>query len=266
MFRPPHVLSDALRDFLTTQPGRDLRTVLTLLPAQWNAYVMGGLLRDLLLERALHIRAKPSDIDVVIFGAESVEDVRSKLGSAILATNSFGGVKCRLRSSGLVFDLWRAEDHTNMASARKPLTIEQLLQHNLLDIDAILWDPKTDRLHDGGCLKAIIAERIGLQGQEGISQTVVAAQIVHVLTVAYKTNFPLTDDLRRFIVAASQRCPAHDVEDILDRKIPHAAAQLKAFWQDILQGGAQQCPTPARQPIPQPARAKRNSSSPNIRH
>src|SRR5581483_2429870 len=142
MFRPPHLLSDPLRDFLTTQPGRDLRTILTLLPAQWNTYVMGGLLRDLFLERALHIRAKPSDLDLVVFGAESVQDVRNKLGSAILATNSFGGVKCRLRSTGLVFDLWRVEDHTNMVRARQPHTIEQLLQHNLLDIDAILWDPK----------------------------------------------------------------------------------------------------------------------------
>lgn len=266
MFRPPHILTDALRGFLTTQPGRDLRTILTLLPAQWNTYVMGGLLRDLLLERALQIGARLSDIDLVIFGAESVQDIRDKLGAAILATNAFGGVKCRLRPTGLVFDLWRVEDHTNMSHAPAPQTIEQLLQHNLLDIDAILWEPKTDRLHDHGCLKAIIAERIGLQGQAGISETVVATQIVHVLMVAYKTSFPLSDNLRAFVVGASRRCPASEVESVLDRKIPHAAAQLKTFWQDILQGGDQRCPTPARPPDPQTARAKRNSSSLNIRH
>jgi len=226
---------------------------------------MGGLLRDLLLERVLRIAAKPSDVDIVIFGAESVQDIRSQLGAAILSTNAFGGVKCRLRPAGLVFDLWRAEDHTNMAQAPKPHTIEQLLRHNLLDIDAILWDPETDRLHDCGCLKAITAESIGLQGREGISDTVVAAQIVHALTVAHKTGFPLSDDVRNFVVAASRRCPAAEVENILDRKHPHAAVHLKMFWQDILHGGIQECPTPARQAIPQTARAKRNSSSLNTR-
>jgi len=227
---------------------------------------MGGMLRDLLLERVLRVGAKPSDIDIVIFGAESVQDIRSKLGVAILATNAFGGVKCRLRPSGLVFDLWRVEDHTNMGDTPKPHTIEQLLRHNLLDIDAILWDPKTDHLHDCGCLRAITAERIGLQGPEGISKTVIAAQIVHVLTVGYKTGFPLSDDVRSFVVAASRRCPATEIENILDRKIPHAAAQMKMFWQDILHGGSQECPTPARQPILQTARAKRSSSSLNTRH
>jgi hypothetical protein len=237
-----------------------------LFPPQWNPYIMGGLLRDLLLERVLRIGAKPSDIDIVIFGAESVQDIRTKLGAAILSTNAFGGVKCRLRPTGLVFDLWRVEDHTNMAHAPRPHTIEQLLRHNLLDIDAILWDPKTDRLYDCGCLKAITVERIGLQSPEGISETVVAAQIVHVLTVAHKTSFPLADDVRSFVVAASRRCPAAEVENILDRKIPHAAAQLKMFWQDILHGGSQEWPTPAKQPILQTARAKRSSSSLNTRH
>ena len=227
---------------------------------------MGGLLRDLLLERVLRIGAKPSDIDIVIFGAESVQDIRNTLGAAILSTNAFGGVKCRLRPTGLVFDLWRVEDHTNMVHASKPHTIEQLLRHNLLDIDAILWDPATDRLHDCGCLKAITAERIGLRGSQGISETAAATQIVHVLTVAYKTGFPLSDNVRSFVAAASRRCPAAEVENILDRKLPHAAAELKIFWQDILHGGIQECPTPPRQPIPQTARAKRSSSSLNTRH
>ena len=227
---------------------------------------MGGLLRDLLLERVLRIGAKPSDIDIVIFGAESVQDIRNTLGAAILSTNALGGVKCRLRPTGLVFDLWRVEDHTNMLHAPKPHTIEQVLRHNLLDIDAILWDPAKDWLHDAGCLKAITAERIGLQGPQGISETAAATQIVHILTVAYKTSFPLSLDVRSFVVAASRRCPAAEVENILERKVPQAAAELKIFWQDILHGGSQECPTPARQTIPQTARAKRSSSSLNTRH
>lgn len=265
-FRPPHVLTDSLRDFQRTPAGRDFRSVLGFFPPEWNTFVMGGLLRDMLLERVQGIEAKPADIDIVISGAGSIQEIQSKLGNTSLSTNAFGGVKCRVRPNGILFDLWRIEDHTNMPKRSGPPTIEQLLRHNLLDIDAILWDPKSDQLHDCGCLKAITAEQIGLESREGISDKVAAAQVAHVLAVAYKTNFPLSDELRSFVVVASRHSETAVVEAILERKLPHAAVPLEMFWKDILSGGTQACPTPTRAPIPQATRAKRNSSSLNTRH
>src|SRR5436305_10279410 len=105
-FRPPHVLTDSLRDFQRTQAGRDFRSVLGFLPQEWSAFVMGGLLRDLLLERIQGIEARPGDIDIVVFGAASIHEIQSKLGSTRLSTNAFGGVKCKLRPNGILFDLW----------------------------------------------------------------------------------------------------------------------------------------------------------------
>lgn len=259
VFRPPHLLTDALRGFQRTPAGRDFGTLVGFLPDGWTPYVMGGLLRDLLLQRVLRIQVKPSDIDVVIFGANSISEIQKSLGNAILATNAFGGVKCRLRPRGAVFDLWRVEDHTGTARTTTPHTIEQLLRHNLLDIDAIAWNPKTDCLYDCGCLKAITAERIGLQGPEGISRRAVAPQIAHVLSVAYKTSFPLSNDVRSFIADASYRSSAGAVAQILERKIPEVAGPLETLWKDILSGGTQACPTPTKA-------AKRNSSSLNTRH
>lgn len=78
---------------------------------------MGGLLRDLFLDRTLNIEAKPADMDIVIFGAGSISEIRERLGKTSQTTNSFGGAKCRLRSKGLIFDLWRVEDHTNIGFA-----------------------------------------------------------------------------------------------------------------------------------------------------
>jgi len=265
-FRPPHVLSDALHEFQRTLAGRDFRSLIDRFPSNWKTLVMGGLLRDMLLERVLKIEARPADIDLVIWGASSIDEIRRKLGNATLSTNAFGGVKCRLRPNSLVFDLWRVDDHTNMARASKPHTVEQLLRHNLLDVDAILWDPKTDRLHDCGCLQAITAGRIGLESREGISQEAVAPQVAHVLVVAYKTNFPLSDEVRLFVSNASQRCAATDVERIIERKVPHAAGQIEIFWRDILSGGTQECPIPTRPTLPRTIAAKRNSSLLNTRH
>jgi hypothetical protein len=166
----------------------------------------------------------------------------------------------------MIFDLWRIEDHANMATARKPHTIEQLLKHNLLDIDALVWDPALGTLHNYGALEALGAGRIGLAGRKGKSAKFAAAQVAHVLTASYKTSFPLSDNARAFVVEASRKCVPADVEAILSRKIPHAAVQIEIFWKDILGGGVLECPTPMRAVIPPPPRARRSSSSLNIRH
>jgi hypothetical protein len=245
-FRPPHLLSEAMRDFLHTQAGDDFTSLTQLFPATWTAVVMGGLLRDLLLDRLLGIKAKPADMDIVIFGADSVGEIKSKLRKTTHSTNAFGGVKCQLRGKGITFDIWRVEDHPNMVMAPKPHTIEQLLRHNLLDVDAMLWDPATDCLHDGGCLKSIRVRRIGLAGAEGISDEFPASQVAHVLVIAFKTGFTVSEEVRSFVANASARCRTVDVEKTLERKFPEDAAQIESFWNDLLSGGIQRCPAPTR--------------------
>jgi len=263
-FPAGHVLTEPLRKFLRTEAGHDFKSLSALFPRSWKVFVMGGFLRDLLLEGTAKDVSKPADLDLVISGAQSIDEIRNVLGNVNQSTNAFGGVKCQLRPKGLVFDLWRIEDHTNMALASKPLTIEQLLRHNLLDVDAIVWEPATDCLHEYGCRDAIAASRIGLNGREGISKRFPEAQVAHVLVVAYKTNFTLTEEVRDFVMASSRRSSAGEIDQILERKVPYAAVQIEAFWKDILTGGVQACPTPTRTPVPQ-TRAKRNSSALNTR-
>jgi hypothetical protein len=245
-FRPPHVLSTGLHEFLRTEAGCDFKSLTGLFPAEWKAVVMGGRLRDLLLDHILESRAKPADVDIVIFGANSIDEIKRKLGTATCSTNAFGGVKCQLRPGGMVFDIWRVEDHTNMTKASKPHTIEQLLRHNLLDVDAILWEPEIDRLHDYGCMKAIETERIGLMGPDGISQEFLIAQLVHVLAIAFKTGFALSDDVRSFVTNASARCRPADIIAALERRLPQAATQIELLLNDLLSGGTQRCPASTR--------------------
>jgi hypothetical protein len=264
-FASPHLLTEPLRKFLRTEAGHDLKSLSALFPRPWKVFVMGGFLRDLLLEDVSKNLTRPADVDLVISGAHSIDEIRSVLGNVNQSTNAFGGVKCRLRSKGLVFDLWRIEDHTNMASAPRPHTIEQLLRHNLLDVDAVLWEPASDCLHDCGCLDAIAAGRIRMMGGEGISEQFAAAQVAHVLVTAYKTNFALSDEVRDFVAASSQSAANGEIERILERKVPYAAVPIEGFWKDLLNGGVQACPAPTRTQVSQ-TRPKRSSSALNTRH
>jgi hypothetical protein len=243
---PPHALSKALSNFLASEVGQDFSALIKRFPSAWRTVLMGGMIRDLYLKQVAKIPVRPADADLVIFGASSIAEIGSKLDNLHPLKNTFGGIKIQPRPNGMVFDIWRVEDHTNMPVSSKFPTVEQLLRHNLLDIDAILWDPVDDTLCDCGSTDAIRTRKIGLMGPEGVSQKFLARQVAHVLVVAFKTGFELSDDLRAFVREASAQSSPTEVQKVIQRKLPHAAAQIETLWNDLLSGGIQAWPANTR--------------------
>lgn len=235
---PPHLLTSFLHDFMKSKAGHDFTRLSRLLPSHWRTHITGGLLRDFLLRRERGMTVELSDVDVVVGGAPSLDSLRRRLGTACIATNSFGGAKCQMRSGGTGFDVWRIEDHTNMMTVPKPHTIEQFLQHNLLDVDAILWDPRTGCLHDYGCQAAVANARIDLTGYEGISRDFLAAQLAHVLIVKFKTGFRISSRLQEFMVTAWEASQPTEVMQIIERKLPNALKEMEILLEDLPHGAA----------------------------
>ena len=243
VFSPPHLLTEALKKLMKSELGHDFARLSGLFPHNWRAYVMGGVIRNSMLEQMRGIKLVPADADLVVDGASSIEALRARLGPFYLSANEFGGAKCRVRPRGAVFDVWRIEDHTNMAAAARPHTIEQLVRHNLLDIDAIVWDPRTDCLHDCGCQAAIEAGCIDLMGQEGISPNFLVAHAAHVIVVAYKTGLPISD---RALDLVKSVCDAGERPNVLrssERKLPEAANAIDAFLDELLKGAVRLWPS-----------------------
>ncbi len=245
VLRTPHLLSEPLQLFLRTDSGQDFQRASGLFPTTWKTYVMGGFPRDLLLKEIRGMDLKPADIDLVIQGAGSMNEIKECLGASYVSANTFGGAKCRFRLAGPSFDIWRIEDHTNMSAEPRPHTVEQLLHHNLLDVDAVLWDPGDGSLHDCGCRDAIAAGCIALMGKQGISLQFRSAQVAHALLQAFKTGFQITGELSRFIADAYQDSTRAEVLNVIMRKLPQAIDAIESSWKDIIRGGIRPCPTPA---------------------
>lgn len=237
---PPHALTGSLREFQGSEHGADFARLCNLFPTDWGIYVMGGLVRNLRFESITGARLEPADVDVVIDGAGSVAAVRDRLGGYYVSRNSFGGAKCRLRPGGAIFDVWRIQDHTNIAAAPDPHTIEQLLRHNLLDIDAILWDVYTDCLHECGCEAAIRAGTIGLMGEEGIAAGFLADQAAHVLLIAFQTRLSLSQRAQDFIRTACDTGKREALIRICNRKLPRASDEIEYFLNEVLSGAVRQ--------------------------
>jgi hypothetical protein len=197
---------------------------------------MGGVLRNLLLQCLRGLSLENRDLDLVIDGAGSADDLRAAVKDYSPHQNDFGGVKCRVRPDGVVFDIWRIEDHVNMSFSESPHAIEELLQHNLLDIDAVVFDLQTGALHDGGCLVAIERGVVDLLGPEGISQQFPAAQAAHIVLIGHKTTFELSHDCRRFVSErVSNPAIRNQVLQILTRKLESDSAHAEELLDSLVQ-------------------------------
>jgi hypothetical protein len=236
VFEPPHLLTSPLDNYLSKGIGDELALLCSSFPKAWSIYMMGGVLRDLLLQEFKGIKVSNADVDLVVNGADSSSELCDKLRHYCLRQNDFGGAKCQVSPSGVIFDVWRIEDHVGMSSAPEPHTIEQLLRHNLLNVDAALIDLQTGYLYDFGCIAAIHQAKIALVGQAGISRRFAAAQAAHIILIAFKTGFALSIEALEFVREACDNAQGvSDVMRIVLRKKPRTASQVEAFLNDLLE-------------------------------
>jgi hypothetical protein len=139
----------------------------------------------------------------------------------------------------VIFDVWRIEDHANMAVAPPPHTIEQLLRHNLLDVDAVLWESRTGYLHECGCQAAIRSGCIDILGEAGISQTHLAAQGAHILLTALKTGLRLSERALAFLRSVADGEERDEMLRIARRKLPESDAEIRSLLDELSSVGTE---------------------------
>ncbi len=192
-------------------------------------------MRNLMIEKIRGLRVRSADVDLVVEGAVSKDELVARVRGYCIRQNDFGGAKCQIRPEGIVFDVWRIEDHITMSSTPRPHTVNQLLKHNLLDVDAILLDLQTYDLYDYGCQAAIQRGQIRLLGKEGISNDFAAAQAAHIILTAFKTGFELSSDALRLVREICESTNAkRDIVRMINKKMPQAGVQIEEFLQVLL--------------------------------
>jgi hypothetical protein len=235
IFRSPHLLNQSLNDYFIGNRGDDLSLILSAFPTNCRFYIMGGLLRNLMIEEIRGLRVRSADVDLVVDGVVSKDELVARVRGYCIRENDFGGAKCQVRPEGIVFDVWRIEDHVTMSSTPRPHTVDQLLKHNLLDVDAILLDLQTYDLYDYGCQAAIQRGSISLLGKEGISNDFAAAQAAHIILTTFKTGFELSREALHLVRQICESANAkRDVIRTINKKMPDAGMQIEEFLQVLL--------------------------------
>ncbi|MFN0104881.1 MAG: hypothetical protein ACKV2U_22705 [Bryobacteraceae bacterium] len=190
----------------------------------WEAYIVGGTLRDIMLApRSIF----PRDIDIIIAGATAdallatFHDLlhrRTRFGGLhLIGDFSYGGIT---RSSGhIYFDVWRLEDTWGICHAHLAPTIDNFVKTPFLNIDSVAIElvPKgaRRRVVECGFFDALVTRTLEINYAPNPYPSVC---IVRSLIMAAKLQFALGPNLAAYIAAHAAN---GSVDDLLDAQRSH---------------------------------------------
>lgn len=161
----------------------------------WNAYIVGGALRDLILNPAGH---RPRDIDVAIVGStQSVFE--NCFRDLCVRRNRFGGLHL-MTSDQVHFDVWRLEDTWGVCTQGLSPTVDNFVKTPFLNVDSIAIEAFSTNGHRGiyerGFFEALSSRVLDINYESNPYPLVC---IVRSLIIAAKFDFALSERLAAFI-------------------------------------------------------------------
>lgn len=194
-----------------------VRLVQARLGSTGRAMLQGGILRDAALQLVLGRDVRSHDVDFVVFGVPSEEDLRRCFSRDSARSNTFGGVK--LTYSGLSIDIWRAELQLRCAASSAPeADIHSLLNCVTLTPDAVLFDPVSGELAEAGFLDALNHREMRLGRDSRWVRPWAAYHLAHLAHVYEKTGFRLHDEILERVRAVAADDLVEEARAYLARK------------------------------------------------
>jgi hypothetical protein len=193
----------------------------------WTSYLVGGTLRDLLVENDGDRDVQPRDLDIVVQGATS-EQLRDALEQYLVLERltRFGGLHLsRSLSSGsrVLFDIWTLEDTWGFRSKQIVPRIEEFPETTFLNIDSCAIELKetegTDRaIFEKGFFSSIADRALDLNYAPNPYPYVCAARA---LVLAAQLDFAISPALAEFVLHQSA---AGGLEALVEAQLSHYGA------------------------------------------
>lgn len=188
------------------------------LPSAARIFIVGGAIRNLVIDK-LHGGPPPTkDIDIFIGGVCPHFDLATVLADADVRPTDLGGLRWRPESSSYAYDLGLLADFLVIRTYRLDPTLANLLTGIDLTINAIAYDYHRRTLVEKGCLAAVRDRVIAFNSRLIPDKCLIAYRI---LLMAHKTGFRFSEEVFRFL---TQRL---DVETLIRLKRLFRAKQGK---------------------------------------
>ena len=232
-----------------TTPYPFLADLLAWNPIVGSVYVVGGAIRDILIE-VLHGTQSPThDVDIVVDTQAPNEAIVELVGRVALAAErryeckrtSFGGVHAEYSAHASPmdderfpdFDVWRLADSYQVRALNVPARIEEVVARAGMPLGAIAYGIENGEIIDGGCGHAVAARQIDFQDR--LYRT--HSQIAKALELESRLGFQFSEQAVKVMRTAKSPAADREIGSYLRRHHrPPEAQALLGRWASITAG------------------------------
>jgi len=166
------------------------------LPAQAGIYVAGGAIRNLIIGCLHGYSPATHDIDVFIDGLSADFRLERALWGERTEHTELGGIRWYPEPSQYVWDLWLLPNFIIIKSFNLSPSVTVLLENIDFNVNAVIYEPFSQRLQQRGCLHAIRQKAFDFNTLRIADKAMIAYRI---LVIRHKTDFTLSERLFAFL-------------------------------------------------------------------
>ncbi len=213
LLRQPAKLRSAIEAVIAKRMYRDLiEAVATRFHHPTRVMIEGGVLRNAALAFSLQRDIPNNDIDFVVFGLSSDDELAHHFRDVPYVLTTFGGLKLQLGRRHV--DIWRAELQMKVAGVRSRIgSIDDFLQAITLTTDAVVYEIQTGELHECGFYRAINLREIDIGARSRWSPRWAPYHLAHLAYVHHLTGFQVSSPglarVRSIASPSAIKCATH---------------------------------------------------------
>ncbi len=191
------IVESAVADLLKRPDVRpNLDFLRSRLPREARVYIVGGAIRNRVIEFVFGEAPKTRDIDIFIGGLPREYPFEELLAGQAFESTDLGGVRWRPASSAYAFDLCPLSNFIILVKNHLPPTVENLLACIDFTANAAVFDIDNQRLHESHCIAAVEKRLLDFNTTRFITKLLLSYRI---LLIGYKTGFTLSKGLFAYL-------------------------------------------------------------------
>jgi hypothetical protein len=173
-----------------------LRYLCDKLPPQADLYIVGGALRNIVIEIVHGYRPEIVDIDIIIGSLGKNFSFDKVLAGKQYRLTEFGGVRWFPKDSSYSFDLSILENFLPIEKFHLAPTLESLIKTIDFTVNVIIYDVKKKVLHQKNIIHHIQKATVGFNSDQVYDKILLAYRL---LVIRHKTGFYVSEHAFTFL-------------------------------------------------------------------
>jgi hypothetical protein len=192
------------------------------LPEEAVLYIVGGAIRNLIIELVFGNAPQTGDIDLFINGLPDDFSLAGLLGGEVIEHTELDGIRWHPKSSHVAFDLCLLPKFVLLQKYRLQPTLENLLNCIDFTINAIVFEVNTGKLYEKKCIASITTRCMDFNTHRFYTKQLLAYRI---LLIRHKTGFNVSEAVFSFLKHQLSLSDLSDLNALFKRKIGKTNAQ-----------------------------------------